>query len=185
MQLLALDLATNLGWACGDTKDGEPKSGAFRLPSTGEDYGTFAMAYHAWLIEMLKAHRPAHIVFEAQIPALGATNMTTQQKLGGLCWHTEFVASMKGLKVNRVAIGTWKSFFCGTSKFSKPKTKAAAAQYPVVKACRQRGWHHVIDDNEADALGIWCYAMGVLDPEHATRFEPLFRQSNTEERAHV
>ncbi len=42
-KILALDLATRLGWACG-SPDGEPHYGSKLLPSTGAEIGRFGDA---------------------------------------------------------------------------------------------------------------------------------------------
>ena len=74
-KILALDLATKSGWACG-SPDGEPRYGTKVLPSTGEDIGRFAAAYNEWLLDMITLESPALIVFEAPILA-GQTTLTT------------------------------------------------------------------------------------------------------------
>lgn len=179
-RLLSLDLATNLGWAFGDTEAGDPVSGTHRLPKTGEDVGAFLAAYHLWLVDRFREFEPDVVVFEAPVPAGGATNMATILKLWGLCSHTEFVCAMKrtpaGGKIayRQVNVSEWKKGFVGWGGFSKPKTKAALAEYPVMIACRQRKLYPA-DDNEADALGLWCYAMRFVSPGMEARFDPLAR----------
>ena len=47
MRILAIDLSSHTGFAIGDT-DGEPRCGTLELPKTGEDVGTFLLAFD-WL----------------------------------------------------------------------------------------------------------------------------------------
>lgn len=174
--LLSLDLATRLGWAAGDVMEGEPMWGSHRLPSTGEDIGTFLKAYHLWLIAKLKEVEPALVLMEAPMPGGGKTNMSTIAKLWNLCGHTEFVCAMKGIRCLQASVNEWRPAFVGPGKgrISKPKTVAERLNYPVIQACRQRGWM-LEDDNEADALGLWVYGVRFVAPGHETRFDPLSR----------
>lgn len=175
-RLLSLDLATRLGWACGDAFEGEPASGSFLLPSTGDDVGAFLKAYHLWLIARMAEFQPDIVVMEAPLPATGKTTQTTLLKLWGLCSHTEFVASFKGVTCRQVNVSEWRSAFVGKGhgRISKPKTVAQRSTYPVIQACRQRGWN-IVDDNEADALGLWVYAIRFVCPGREARFDPLAR----------
>lgn len=173
-RLLSLDLATRLGWAFGDAFEGEPVSGSFLLPSTGDDIGAFLKAYHLWLIARVAEFQPDIITMEAPLAATTKTTQTTLLKLWGLCSHTEFVAAFKGLPCRQIAAGEWKKGFVGRAGFGKPKTKAMLATYPVLQACHQRGWD-VTDDNEADALGQWTYAVRFVCPGREARFDPLAR----------
>lgn len=180
MRLLALDLATRLGFASGDTTTCQPVSGWHQLPKTGDDLGRFARAYHGFLVEVVAETSPEIIVIEEPMPTqAGKSTMATTMKLQGLCWHTEFYGEMKRLKVFQVPAQKWKKALCGTAKVSK-KMKP----YPPMVACAARGWD-VTDDNEADALGIWLYSTQLLDPEHSIQMDPLFMgQASTPETQH-
>lgn len=179
-RLLSLDLATRLGWAFGDAFEGEPVSGSYLLPSTGDDIGAYLKAYHLWLIAHIAQFKPDIITMEAPLAATTKTTQTTLLKLWGLCSHTEFVASFKGVPCRQVHVGEWRSAFCGkgNGRISKPKTVAQRDTYPVIQSCRQRGWH-VTDDNEADALGQWVYSIRFVCPGREARFDPLARGRTT------
>jgi Holliday junction resolvasome RuvABC endonuclease subunit len=172
MRLLSLDLATHLGWCYGDPEAGDPVSGHHRLPSTGDEIGPFGAAYGEFLRAMLKEARPTNVVMEAPMQTTGGkTPMATMQKLQGLCYHTEVICwNHGGIDCRQVPAATWKKAFTGSGRASKSQKP-----YPVIVACRERGWNHVTDDNEADAIGIWVYAAGMLAPKKALRFDPLGR----------
>lgn len=173
MQLLALDLATRLGWAAGSTTNGEPVSGWHQLPKgTKTDLGEFAVPYDVFLRRMIEEHDINMVVFEAPVPMggkRGATMLATTLKLHGLCYHTELVCKLLKVTCRQCNVGTWKSQICGTSRFNK-----SHSPYPPVIACAQRGWE-VKDDNEADALCIWLHAQSLLSRQYASRFDPINR----------
>ncbi|WP_296203176.1 hypothetical protein [uncultured Hyphomicrobium sp.] len=179
MRLLSLDLATKLGWTSGDTETGDPVSGIHQLPKgTGDDVGRFLAAYHNFLVQLIEDQKPELITFEAPVPAQSNTTISTLLKLWGLCSHTEFVCTWKRIGVRQVPVSTWKSAIVGTCRFSKPSTKAQAADYPVVRALHQLGFDHVTDDNEADALGQWIYCVRLVSPGKEARFDPLARAAS-------
>lgn len=174
-RLLTLDLATHLGWAYGSAHEGDPVSGAHRLPVTGEDIGAFAVAYDRWLHAMVREAEPTFCVFEAPMATTaGRSTLATTQKLQGLCWHTEFVCRTYGIEYRQVAAASWKKMFTGSGSASKAKARATGGVYPVISACRERGWD-VTNDNQADALGIFVYACAIIDQSRVSRFDPLAR----------
>lgn len=158
-KILALDLATRVGWACG-APDGEPLYGTKVLPSTGEDIGRFADAYNTWLLDMITLEGPALIVFEA--PVLPCkTTPATARKLMGLAWHTEFVCRLREVRCSEHHLQSVKKFFAGSGRAEKDDMMAAA---------RRQGWDPK-DDNAADALGLWACAVHEKAPRHAARFQ--------------
>lgn len=173
MQMLALDLATKLGWAYGDTEAGEPVSGSFQLPKSGVELGPFLAAYGQWLQPMVQKHGIEIIVMEEPIMPNGMTQMATLLKLYNLIGTTERGAYAWAVPVRQVPASTWKKYFCGKGNVGK-----STKPYPPIVRCHELGWEHIKDDNEADALGLWCYSAGVISPRSAVRFDPLFRTAN-------
>lgn len=172
MRLLALDLATRLGWAHGSTRGGDPISGVHQLPKTGDDVGQFIAAYSRWLSSMVEETKPELIVFEEpMVNTAGRSPIKTTLKLMGLCSETERFGFVRGIKYAQVHAGTWKKSFVGTGKVSK-----TMKPYPVIVACKRHGWV-VTDDNEADALGIWVHSVRTMEPA-GTQFDPLFRHAD-------
>jgi crossover junction endodeoxyribonuclease RuvC len=158
--LLALDLSSHTGWACGDTATGEPEFGTFDLPKTGTDVGRFAQAFDAWLRTTLEIKQPHRVVFETPIlPRL--TQIATVRKLTGLAWHTEFVCRQIGVSCAEADIQSIKKFFTGNGRADKAA---------MIRAARRYGWR-VSDDNQADACALWAYAVHEIDPANSQRFK--------------
>ena len=158
-KILALDLATSIGFACG-APDSEPAYGTKVLPSTGEDIGRFAYAYNEWLTDMLTIEDPVLVVFEAPILA-GKTNPSTTRKLMGLAWHTEFVCNVRQVRYMEHHLQSVKKFFAGSGRADKADMMAAA---------RRQGWNPKSFD-AADALGLWACAVHEKAPQFAERFK--------------
>jgi hypothetical protein len=171
-RLLALDLATRIGWAHGDTDAGDPASGVVKLPATGEELGPYLAAYGSWLMPMIKDNGIEAIVFEEPIMPRGMTQIATLLKLYNLIGTTERAAYHLGIPIRQVAAPSWKKGFTGSAAFGKAKKP-----YPPIAKCHALGWTHVRDDNQADALGIWVYSCRFYAPAKADRFDPLFRKA--------
>jgi Holliday junction resolvasome RuvABC endonuclease subunit len=169
--ILALDIATNLGWAWGYApKHGpataleaaaaapaQPASGVYRV--RGDSLGEFLADYERWLGLVLDERQPGGLMFEA--PILGKfTAFATARKLMSLAGLTELVAHRRGIPwVREAQPSTVKKHFTGSGKAKKPDMEAA---------CLQRGWTFA-DDNEADALALFSYACSVVHAERAGR----------------
>lgn len=175
--ILALDLATNVGFALGDVR-GVKVSGTRRLPSTGDDLGAFAAAFRDWLTIGLKRHKPTSLVYEQPIMAAGHTTPMTLRKLCGLCWQTELtVRDLKnagvlspGFEVSEINMSDWRRHFLGSGNVPSERAKIKAA---VMQMCRVRGFHFDSDD-EAEAIAILDYAIACASPASAIRATPLF-----------
>ena len=152
MNLLALDLSSNTGWAIGPVGQ-RPRYGTLRLPSTGNEIGRFADAFDTWLSDMITMYAPDFCAFESSfIPP--TTTLMTVRKLTGLAWHTEFVCRRRDVTCTEVNNATVKKFWAGTGRAKKPEMIAAA-----------RGFGFPVDDdNQADALGLWHHVCEVKHP---------------------
>jgi Holliday junction resolvasome RuvABC endonuclease subunit len=169
-RLLALDLATTLGWASGDMLTGDPVSGIYRLPRTGDDVGPFLAAYVAWFKTKVGEQRPDWVLIEAPILPREQTQLATVIKLVNLTGRTEELCYYLGIPIRQVQSGAWKKGFTGRGNASK-----SMSPYPVLTRCHDLGWEYVKDNNEADALGIWVHGVQSLAPDAAFRFDPLGR----------
>ncbi len=156
--ILALDLATNFGWArC--AVGGQPESGAVKLPDTGRDIGRFLAVYDRWLVKTLREYE---IDFVACEEPIGTRNLLVSMKLQNLVGHTEFVCNINNVTCRVVAISSWRKHFIGRGTSFKrlglnPKEMAIAA-------CVERGWNPATHD-EAEALGILDYVFAKLELE--------------------
>lgn len=158
--ILALDLATNTGFAFGVPGIKTPRSGRMSLPDRGAQLGTFALAFEDWLGPILDKGAPELVIFEA--PILHRKNaLLVVRKLTGLCWSTEVMCKRRGILCREVNNLELKRFFAG---------HGWAQKYETIDVCRRYGWDPESDD-EADALSIWalaCFFYG--GPAAASRF---------------
>jgi crossover junction endodeoxyribonuclease RuvC len=165
--ILALDLATNFGYA--RLAAGEIKYGSYRLPSTGEDVGRFLVAYEEAL-RGLFAPGCDLIIFEA--PWVGPqTHQNTARKLLCLAGVTEMVATRLEIACREENNATVRKFFIGKGNGKRDELKRL-----TIDACRARGWNP-LDDDAADALALLDYAMNLYQVAGATA-GPIFREAS-------
>jgi Holliday junction resolvasome RuvABC endonuclease subunit len=152
--VLALDLATIVGWCIGPLprrpltlieatvqKPPQPLSGIFRVAAPGASVGRFLAGYGDWLQKMFEAHGPQGVIFESPILPQNC-NVITSRKLIGLAGVTEMSW------VREVQPSTVKLHISGYGGPGKEHVKQALIS---------RGWSFA-DDNEADALAIHDFA---------------------------
>ena len=167
--VLALDLATNVGWALWQPGC-EIESGSKRLPSTGKDVGKFIDAYQNWLLSFLgnQASQTSHIVYESPLMP-STTRIETLRKLYGLAAHTEWLALNQGKRYYEVNNTTVRKILCGRARAKVPKETTAnerkkANKQMVLATCRNMGGRPENDD-EADAYLCLAYALRILKLE--------------------
>lgn len=177
MKTLALDLATNIGFALGD-RSGVILSGSRRLPSTGDDLGRFGRAFRDWLITGLQRHTPELVAYEQPMLRGGSTNMNTLRKLYGLAFMTETICG--DLKIFNHAIpvvevnnGDWIKHFLGAGNVPRDSD---ARKKAVFRVCGIRGWRPE-DYDEGDALAILDFVHATQSPEFALQATPLFAEA--------
>lgn len=166
--VLALDLATNAGWACGrlpargftpmeaaTTRPPQPASGFTRIGRPGCSVGAFGDAASRWISGLLREHRPAGLIYEKPIlpppdkDGNARTNPTTVMKLNGLVCIVLMEAHRAGISwVREAQPSTVKKYMCG---------KGGPGKGGVMGAVSAMGWRYGTDD-EADALALWCFA---------------------------
>ncbi len=160
MKFLALDLSSKTGWAVGE-HDAQPTFGSYALPKTGEDVGRFVAAFDEWLRAMIALESPEYVAFESPLMiGGGATTISTTRKLMGLASHTEFVLYGSGIICRELNVSTIKKFWAGSGRAKKPDMIAAA---------RRHGFQ-VRTDDEADALGAWCFTVHARYPDQRHRW---------------
>lgn len=169
-KILALDLATVLGWGIGQPS-GEPRWGHLRL--RGESPAAASMELAKWLKPLLREERPRLVAVETPPSPMWKgrqTNAATNRKLNALAVKAEECCLELGIECVHVDAAQWKKLLCGTARVSKDQRP-----YPPIEALAQRGWQ-VDDHNAADALGIWLFAVTWRAPKLAMRFDPLARK---------
>lgn len=172
-RILALDIATETGWCIGRPSDKEPISGAFR--NKGGALPNSLVVHELWLMGLLcQDDYPIHLVVKETAPSIRwagqKTNATTLIKLQGLANETEKICHRLGIECRDVNTQRWKTALCGPlgiSRFGKD-----VKPYPPFEALALRGWK-ITNHNEADARGIWLFAVGRRAPTAAVKFDPL------------
>jgi hypothetical protein len=168
--VLALDLASVTGWACGEP-GGTPAHGSIRFASTGASHEAIFASALKWMSDKVTFYAPAMVVWEAPMPtsfSRGNSNVNTTTLLYGLPAVIGAVAYLRGIyDIRKADTKDVRNHFIGSNP------KRAKAKPMVVRQCQAQGWQ-VSDDNEADALATWHYMCSLIEPKLAMRPTPLF-----------
>lgn len=174
MRILALDLATHFGFACGSVKEGMVESGSYKIPPTHENLGLFGAYFRRWLDGAITRLEPAVIIYESPIlPGVGQTNLATLRKLYGLCLLTEVIADDHSVVCEEANLSDIRAHALGKGNIPRKRDDVKRA---VIAWCRSRGWNP-LDDNHADALALLSYRLALIDRSFALKAMPLFRQA--------
>lgn len=169
--VLALDLATNTGWAEGEI-GALPRFGSTRFAPAGSAPAAIFGGAIQWLGTRLQAFRPHVIAYEAPFaPSVmrGHTNANTARILLGLPAVMEGVSYRMGVhNLMEASVGDVRQHFIGTRRL-----KSAEAKRAVIQRCRDLALD-VQDDNQADAVALWFFITAVLDQRTSARSSPLF-----------
>lgn len=155
MKVLALDIATRLGWAVGSAGS-LPLFGAHQLPKArydGDFSGRF-VAMAQWLHDMIDMHAPTLIAYEEPLMPRGVemtTTWATTRLLIGLVSWADGVAEDRGVAAMEVNNSTWKKHFVGNGRAEKIDT---------IRKCFSLGMQPP-DNNAADAIGILSFALHI------------------------
>lgn len=171
--VLALDIATKIGWAEGQPGS-IPRFGSQRLAPDGSSQAAIFGGMIGFLGTRLQAFKPRTIVFEA--PELfrlrsGKATRATIEVLFGLPAVMQGVANRMGVHdVQEASSNDYRDFFIG-----KRNLKRAAAKAATIEECHRRGWM-VANDDEGDACALWAFMCAVKVPalRLAAKATPLF-----------
>ena len=163
MQLIvALDLGTRMGFACGKAGHGEayPRSGAVILKSPKEPRGRAFGNLIDWLNKFIPAERPTLLVKEAPLPLQAFKNLgnaaATVTFTGGLHAIVEGMCDRYGIACQDVADSTVRKHFIGRARMG---TRALTKQAVVQRAKALKLIPaDCTDDNRADAVALFDYA---------------------------
>lgn len=174
--VLALDLATVTGFACGST-DGTPVShGVVAIPKTGEDIGRFLAHFRDWLNAALDDMGPDEIVFES--PILPDTiNLKTARKLYSLAGVAEMVAHDRKIRVSEANLNDIRGHFIGIKQAPRDVPKSKRRQWikdKIIAECRKRGFR-VSGDDDADAIALLDLRLSQLSKDYSLRATPLWQ----------
>jgi hypothetical protein len=171
MNILALDLATNSGWALGALGDHVPVFGSIRFGA--RDCSHEARFGHAleWTSDFLKRNKVDVLTFEAPLHfglRRGNSNTGNDEIAYGLAAIVQAVAHLRGVYDVRLARTIdVRRFFLGDN----PKRNIAKRE--TIGRCRALGIH-VEDDNQADAIALWHFQCAQIRPQLGLRTSPLF-----------
>jgi Holliday junction resolvasome RuvABC endonuclease subunit len=147
LRILALDLATQTGWAMWDGLHLDSGTVSFKT-KTSDSPGVKYMLFNSWLDKMIKTQQPDIIVYE--MPHLRG-HASSQLLLGFVTRvHEACVRDGRDIEHREYHSGSIKKFACGHGKSSKDAMIDRAWElYP------EQG---IKDDNQADALHICALA---------------------------
>lgn len=179
--ILALDVATQTGWAFGNIRTNRPSSGSVRFGGKNAELGARLSDCRAWLADFIAVNPKTRLlVFEAPVAQsfFGKhTSMQATRLLIGLVSIVEEYATThnrndptKSIDVREARVSDVRAHFLGSNRLKRDEAKRATQQ-----KCRLLGWNP-IDDNAADALALWSYQLAILFPENALRSTPLFQK---------
>ena len=175
-RVLALDLATLTGWACGATEGTPVSHGVCAMPKTGEDLGRYLAHFRDWLNLAIDEMEPGEIIFESPI-LRGATTIATLRKLYSLAGVTELVARDRRILVTEAQIDTIRLHFIRTNRAPRDikdaKVRRMWLKAKTIAECKARGFS-CTDDNEADAIALLSLRLSQLSAGYSLKATPLF-----------
>jgi hypothetical protein len=173
-RILALDLASRTGWACGHVSDAMPRSGSVRFAREGASLGAIYSGCRQWLSDFVAAEPDVRlIVFEAPMAPGHMAGFTTAhiiRVLIGLCAVVEEFGHSHRFDMREARVFDVREHFLGSNRIKRKEAKSL-----TIEACNQLGWAPC-DDNAADALALWHYQASILNPKLAVQTSPLFRR---------
>lgn len=144
--ILAIDPATQLGWAYRNSK-GKIKSGSEDFHNAKWDSaGMRFYKFQSWLMRNFGGDTPTIVVYEA-VEAHSSTYAA--HAYGGYISILQVFCEEVGWEYTGVPVGTIKKYWTG---------KGNAKKDAMIHEARVRGFNP-IDDNEADALSILHWGM--------------------------
>ena len=143
MITLALDLATNCGYAVGDDQKDKPKHGTVGFVNKQFDgAGMRFLKFRLWLRDIIDQHGVEMVIYES---VASHTGTIAAHIYGG--WVAEMQSVCEEEKVHYTSFGVTeiKKFWTG---------KGNAKKDVMIAAANKRGFDPK-DDNAADALAVW------------------------------
>lgn len=160
MTILALDIASKVGWAVNALMDGQSdiKSGAFHRRTqfgtqsfANGDYGSMGHRFGNWLADKIDEHKPSIIAVERPFYRGAGSHV---YMLNGMAWTAQMVAYAH--EIERREYTVWdvrKALFGEKFRGGTKKVKQA-----VMDAIVLSGFSPQTDD-EADAIALLLYAI--------------------------
>ncbi|MBR0682763.1 hypothetical protein GXW74_19885 [Roseomonas eburnea] len=150
--VLALDLATRLGWAFG-APGRRAQCGVVHL--VGREPGAVFAACVDAVADLLDLHQPSRIVAEAPLPVQAQTHGRTAEHQFGLHAVLLLLAYRRSLPASLVRADVARRSVLGRARFGG----RSEAKEAVMAWCRGNGFDPA-DDNAADAMVLLHHALG-------------------------
>jgi Holliday junction resolvasome RuvABC endonuclease subunit len=148
IRILALDMASLLGWAATHPNSKGETSGTVEFTvQRGASPGIRYFKFVKWAQDTIKAIEPDVIIYEQALQRGGSAT----EVLIGFTTHLQSICYMKGIEHEAIRADHIKIFACGEGK-------GKASKEEMIQACITRLNISPIDDNHADALWILEYA---------------------------
>jgi hypothetical protein len=171
-RVLALDPATKTGFAYGAPSDAAPRIGTINLGREQDvPADVFGRAVRWFDKEICSADL---LVIEPPIPPgqlWHGSNYQSTVILHGLYAIFVGMAREYDVGVIEAPTRTWRKYFLGSGNMKRAQAKLAAK-----RLCRSLGWGDPLklDDNAAEAAGMWAWGCAQVEPARVRRIEPLF-----------
>lgn len=154
--ILALDLARQTGWACGEPC-AQPLHGTITLDGTSEALRFLQLSRR--ISDLVRATGATEVVFER--PFIGGRfSRSALLPLFGYRAITMASARALGIEPTSTEPKVWRKHFLGHGGGKRAEAKAA-----TLEQCRWRGWAPANED-EADALGLWDWRCACVSTDH-------------------
>jgi hypothetical protein len=172
VNILALDLASNTGWAFGILGSVQPTFGSVRFGQAESSHTARFANCLEWTSAFLKRQpETGLVVFEAPLHfglRRGKSNAGNDELAFGLAAIVQAVAYLRGVHdVRQARTIDVRRFFLGYNP------KRTVAKRETIGRCHTLGLE-VEDDNQADAVATWFYQCAQLQPQFGLRVSPLF-----------
>ena len=154
VKIAAFDLATVTGAAIGAETEA-PFTFTEKLGDPGSDHGARFLQCSLVVSRIIKEHRPDLIAIEEPIASGPAGDKNRAFVLIGLRAAVALVAWHREVAFVEYPPGAVRSYFLGQMAVGK---RRAALKDMLVEHCASYGWS-VDNDDEADAVALWAYAM--------------------------
>jgi hypothetical protein len=174
----ALDLAAVTGFAVGYAGE-KPVAHSIRIAPVGASADDLFAGCHEWFARLLQRKQPFPdvLAIEQLLPPnarAGTTNTGAQHRLAGMHGIVRALARHALIpEVLMCDVGDIRAHF-----ISARNCKRVEAKRRVAQMCKTLGWH-ADDDNCSDALALWSYAAGLINPVSALAVTPLFGRQQT------
>jgi Holliday junction resolvasome RuvABC endonuclease subunit len=166
MRILALDLATTTGWAVGGGNV-KVRHGTLRLHASSlVGIGGICAELIDRVADLVVAHEPNRVIFEAPM-MIGGRSAHTARVLIGLSVAVEIFCYRRSIPCTEERVDTVRSAVLGRARFGgRDEAKLAVMKWAGLVGYKPA------NDNEADALALLDYALGMhrqgrLKPCHA------------------